>query len=127
MQRGGEKMERRTGWEKEEKEGRKEAWKSVFIFLMAYRPCGVAGMPFYSCSVMNECMRMCLEIKRGLIDNTKKCVGVGLSSCVCVCQSVSTFVCVCFSLTLEMVRGMLKSFPPCSLKPQGAGPRRVAL
>lgn len=25
-------------------------------------------------------------------------------------------------LTLEMVSGMLKSFPPCSLKPQGPGP-----
>lgn len=24
--------------------------------------------------------------------------------------------------TLEMVSGMLKSFPPCSLKPQGPGP-----
>lgn len=28
-------------------------------------------------------------------------------------------------LTLEMVRGMLKSFPPCSLKPHGAGPFKV--
>ncbi len=28
-------------------------------------------------------------------------------------------------LTLDTVRGMLKSFPPCSLKPQGAGPLRV--
>lgn len=27
-----------------------------------------------------------------------------------------------YFLTLEMVRGMLKSFPPCSLKPQGPGP-----
>lgn len=30
-------------------------------------------------------------------------------------------------LTLEMVRGMLKSLPPCSLKPQGAGPSRDTL
>lgn len=30
-------------------------------------------------------------------------------------------------LTLEMVRGMLKSFPPCSLKPYGAGPFRVTV
>lgn len=28
-------------------------------------------------------------------------------------------------LTLDTVRGMLKSLPPCSLKPQGAGPLRV--
>lgn len=28
-------------------------------------------------------------------------------------------------LTLDTVRGMLKSLPPCSLKPQGAGPERV--
>lgn len=28
-------------------------------------------------------------------------------------------------LTLDTVRGMLKSFPPCSLKPQGDGPLRV--
>lgn len=27
-------------------------------------------------------------------------------------------------LTLETVSGMLKSFPPCSLKPQGPGPGR---
>lgn len=27
-------------------------------------------------------------------------------------------------LTLDTVRGMLKSLPPCSLKPQGAGPLR---
>lgn len=31
------------------------------------------------------------------------------------------------SLTLEMERGMLKSFPPCSLKPQGAGPFSITL
>lgn len=30
-------------------------------------------------------------------------------------------------LTLEMVSGMLKSFPPCSLKPQGAGPFSVTV
>lgn len=30
-------------------------------------------------------------------------------------------------LTLEMVSGMLKSFPPCSLKPHGAGPFRVTV
>lgn len=36
----------------------------------------------------------------------------------CECDSV---------LTLEMVRGMLKSFPPCSLKPHGAGPFRVTV
>lgn len=30
-------------------------------------------------------------------------------------------------LTLEMVRGMLKSFPPCSRKPHGAGPFRVTV
>lgn len=30
-------------------------------------------------------------------------------------------------LTLEMVRGMLKSFPPCSLKPHGAGPFKVTV
>lgn len=28
-------------------------------------------------------------------------------------------------LTLDTVRGMLKSFPPCSLKPQGDEPLRV--
>lgn len=28
---------------------------------------------------------------------------------------------------LEMVSGMLKSFPPCSLKPHGAGPFRVTV
>lgn len=28
-------------------------------------------------------------------------------------------------LTLDTVRGMLKSLPPCSLKPHGAGPLRV--
>lgn len=28
-------------------------------------------------------------------------------------------------LTLDTVRGMLKSLPPCSLKPQGAGPLSV--
>lgn len=27
-------------------------------------------------------------------------------------------------LTLDTVRGMLKSLPPCSLKPHGAGPLR---
>lgn len=114
--------------------GRKEVWKSVFIFLITYPPCGITGMPFYSCTVMNECMCVCGEIKQGqcfyfIIHNTKKCVGVDLSPFVRVCQSVSTFVCVCvcFGLTLEIVRGMLKSFPPCSLKPQGAGPKRVAL
>lgn len=31
------------------------------------------------------------------------------------------------SLTLEMESGMLKSFPPCSLKPQGAGPFSITL
>lgn len=30
-------------------------------------------------------------------------------------------------LTLDTVRGMLKSLPPCSLKPQGAGPLRVTV
>lgn len=38
------------GWrwrERERGEGRKEAWESVFIFLITYRPCGIAGM--------NEC------------------------------------------------------------------------
>lgn len=35
-------------------------------------------------------------------------------------------VCV-FELTREMARGMLKSFPPCSLKPQGAGPFNATL
>ena len=45
--------------------------------------------------------------------------------CVCVCGCVW---CVCVGvLTLEMVRGMLKSFPPCSRNPQGAGPDRVTL
>lgn len=39
-----------------------------------------------------------------------------------VCPSVSPSV-----LTLEMVSGMLKSFPPCSLKPHGAGPFRVTV
>lgn len=43
----------------EGKRRRKEAWKSVFIFLITYQPHGIAGMPFYSCSVMNECTRMC--------------------------------------------------------------------
>ncbi len=31
------------------------------------------------------------------------------------------------ALTLEMVRGMLKSLPPCSLKPQGEGPSKDTL
>lgn len=80
--------------------GRKEVWKSVFIFLITYPPCGITGMPFYSCTVMNECMCVCGEIKQGqcfyfIIHNTKKCVGVDLSPFVRVCQSVSTFVCVC--------------------------------
>ena len=30
-------------------------------------------------------------------------------------------------LTLETARGMLKSLPPCSLKPHGAGPLRVTV
>lgn len=34
---------------------------------------------------------------------------------------------VSVSLTLEMESGMLKSFPPCSLKPQGAGPFSITL
>lgn len=33
--------------------------------------------------------------------------------------------CLQVFLTLDTVRGMLKSLPPCSLKPQGAGPLRV--
>lgn len=32
-----------------------------------------------------------------------------------------------FVLTREMERGMLKSFPPCSLKPHGAGPCNTTL
>lgn len=40
--------------------------------------------------------------------------------CLCVFQGIA-------ALTLEMVSGMLKSFPPCSLKPQGAGPFRVTV
>lgn len=31
------------------------------------------------------------------------------------------------SVSLEMVRGMLKSLPPCSLKPQGEGPVKDTL
>lgn len=53
MWRGGEKMERRM---RERGEGR----ESVFIVLITYRPYGIAGMPFYSCTVMNESMRMCV-------------------------------------------------------------------
>ena len=46
---------------------------------------------------------------------------MGESGFGCVCRVVRR------SLTLEMVRGMLKSFPPCSLKPHGAGPVRVTV
>lgn len=59
MQRGGEKMERRM----RERGGRKEARKSVFIFLITYRPYGIAGLLFCSCTVMNQCT--CVEIKQG--------------------------------------------------------------
>lgn len=41
-------------------------------------------------------------------------------------QNVGMWHKVCFP-TLEMVSGRLKSFPPCSLKPHGAGPLRVTL
>lgn len=44
------------------------------------------------------------------------------------CPQLSrVFACVGMLLTLEMVSGMLKSFPPCSLKPQGAGPFSVTM
>lgn len=32
-----------------------------------------------------------------------------------------------YTLTREMVSGMLKSLPPCRRKPQGPGPVRVTL
>lgn len=87
----------------------------LFFFILLYILCRMQHLLSPKNTFWHE-GSLCQEGQTG---NTHK--SLCLSKCVHMC------VWVCFSLTLEMVRGMLKSFPPCSLKPHGAGPLRVTL